>query len=218
MSYIEGDTPDSIVIELADLTDETVTAASLRVGSSTHNGTIAGGDVTFSLPALTKLGVIRSTIRLTRPGGSSFSVAGPSFVVEPSVPSGWHTLASARDEWRDAPSEHETGGDVLLYTVLETARVQCAEFGPSLAVDEAPTLPGLGTLSGADTLPSAGTLAVPEHFRQAQLMQARNIWNASRTDPASGGIGNDGFVIRPFPMDWVVKGILRPKRGIPVFA
>jgi hypothetical protein len=50
----------------------------------------------------------------------------------------------------------------------------------------------------------------------AQITQARNIWNAVKTDPATQGIGDEGFVIRPFPMDWTVKNLIRPLTAIPV--
>lgn len=118
-----------------------------------------------------------------------------SVVVEPAQLDGWHTLASARRDWRDAPSD-----DGHLHAVLTTAREQCEAYAPALVDDEG--------------LP----LAVPIRYRLAQIMQARNVWNASKTDPASGGIGPDGFVIRPFPMDWTVKNILRPKNAVPVIA
>lgn len=100
---------------------------------------------------------------------------------------GWHTLASARYAWADAPYD-----DFILEDLLEVSKMQCLAFAPALAED---------------------TITVPVNFRVAQLMQARNLWNASKTDPASGGYGDEGFVIRPFPMDWTVKNILRPKRG-----
>ena len=56
---------------------------------------------------------------------------------------------------------------------------------------------------------------IPTRYALAQLMQAKNMWNAGRVD-ASGGIGDGGdFVIRPVPLDWHVKQLLRPKRGAP---
>lgn len=98
---------------------------------------------------------------------------------------GWHTVDSARLEWSDA-----TGiDDLRLYSLLELARQQCAAFAPALAADARP----------------------PLEYRHAQLMQARNLINAGRAE----GDGDGDFVLRPFPLDWMVKQTLRPKSGIP---
>ena len=101
---------------------------------------------------------------------------------------GWHTLDTARDDWRDAP-----GFDAWLYELLWTARNDVIAFAPPLAANSRP----------------------PLNYRRAQLMQARNLWNAGKVDPASGAVGEDTFVLRPFPLDWTVKQVLRPKRGVP---
>ena len=101
----------------------------------------------------------------------------------------WHTLDSVRAEWPDA--EHIA--DATLWALLDLARTQVVAFAPAL-VDEAP---------------------VPDRYREGQRVQARNVWNATRVAP-DGSTGQDDFIIRPFPMDWHVKSILRPKRGIPV--
>lgn len=111
------------------------------------------------------------------------------FVVDSST--GWHTLASSRTEWRDAPDD-----DAQLYNLLEVAREQCETYAPALP-DAAP---------------------VPTSYKVAQLMQTRNLWNTSKTDPASASYGEDGFAIRVYPMDWTVKNILRPKNPVPVVA
>lgn len=102
----------------------------------------------------------------------------------------WHTLDTARDEWADATHL----GDVTLWELLELARGDVVAFAPALAVD-AP---------------------VPLRYLKGQIMQARNTWNAARVDPATGGDGDDTFVIRPFPLDWAIKQKLRPQRGTPV--
>lgn len=110
------------------------------------------------------------------------------FVVQ--VDDGWHTLDSAREQWAD--SVHIE--DDQLWELLEVAKHQCLEYAPALAV-------------GA---------AVPVSYRKAQLMQARNVWNAARVDPSSGAIGDDSFALTPFPLDWTIKQVLRPKRAVPV--
>lgn len=100
---------------------------------------------------------------------------------------GWHTLASARREWTTgAPAD-----DVLLYQFLESAKAACIAYAPAIPVD----------------------VRIPIPFRQAQLMQARNLFNALKTTP---GESQDGelFIIRPYPLDNFVKTLLRPKRAV----
>ena len=131
-------------------------------------------------------GIYRIRIILTSLTGYRQGMPDVPIVVQ-SPSSEWHTLDSIRGEWPDA----EYISDVSLWGVLDIARMQCLEFAPALA-DEAP---------------------VPSHYREAQRIQARNVWNASKVAP-DGTAGQDDFVIRPFPLDWHVKAILRPKRGI----
>lgn len=100
----------------------------------------------------------------------------------------WVSIEEARDKWRDAPES-----DTALFELLETARITCVAFAPELA---------------------EGT-AVPLNYRAANLMQARNQWNASKVDP-NGQVGADGFQITIFPLDWAVKALLRPKNPRPV--
>lgn len=102
---------------------------------------------------------------------------------------GWHTLDSARGDWQDAP-----GFDPWLFELLEIARQQVTAYAPALSVGTQP----------------------PAAYRQAQLSQARNIWNSTKVDAASGSMGDETFVIRPYPLDWMIKQILRPKTGMPV--
>lgn len=99
---------------------------------------------------------------------------------------GWHTLASARAEWGDA----EELSDARLFTLLETARLECAAYAPQLPAGQLP----------------------PINYREAQLTHARNRNAAWRIDPAGGG-DSDTFNIGAFPLDWVVKQLLRPERA-----
>jgi len=56
---------------------------------------------------------------------------------------------------------------------------------------------------------------IPARYALGQFLQAKNMWNAGRVD-ASGGLGDgEGFVMRPTPLDWHIKQVLRPKRGAP---
>jgi hypothetical protein len=127
---------------------------------------------------------------LTSPEGGSLRLGVIKIIVQEDI--GWHSLESARYYWADAPWQ-----DTILTDLLDIAKYQCTEY--------------VGSTTALTYLPRAVR-------RSAQLMQARNLWNASKVDPGTGGFGEDTFVIRPFPMDWVVKNLLRPKRAIPVVA
>jgi hypothetical protein len=126
------------------------------------------------------------TLTVTLAGAERREQLAPVYLVA-QAENGWHTLDSARAEWNDAPLQ-----DVRLFQVLELARQQVTEYAPALAVD-AP---------------------IPGNYRQGQLMQARNLLNAGTVSP-DGGIGEGDFVLRPFPLDWMVKQILRPQRAVP---
>jgi hypothetical protein len=102
----------------------------------------------------------------------------------------WATLAITRASWVDARAVD----DDVLYEILQIAKHQVIEYAPALAED-------------AD---------VPQSYRLGQILQARNTYNSSIVDASSGDIGADTFVIRPFPLDWQVKQLLRPRRGNPV--
>lgn len=141
-----------------------------------------------------KLAVLAYPSAVEFPANDQFGFVG-YVTVEPSefviqALTGWHTLDTARREWRDAPDS-----DSGLFVLLDTARVQVEAFAPKTAVGS----------------------PVPLRYKQAQLMQARNVWNAAKADPA-GQLGDEGFAIRPFPMDWTVKNIIRPKNPVPVVA
>ena len=103
---------------------------------------------------------------------------------------GWHTLDTARDQWVDAPYQ-----DAILANLLEIAKEACLAFAP---------------FTVSETI-----LEAPARYRVAQLMQARNIWNASKVSP-SGDLGDGTYVITPKPLDWMIKQVLRPKRAVPV--
>lgn len=133
---------------------------------------------------LDEAGVWTLELELTTAAGAVMVEPAP-LVVE--VRDGWHTLATARAQWHDAPRL-----DVALHTLLAGARAQCEAYAPLLA-------------AGAP---------VPLGWRDAQLMQARNTWNASKLDPASAGIGGGELVFRPYPMDQTVRYLLRPRLAI----
>lgn len=100
---------------------------------------------------------------------------------------GWHTLESARNEWQDAPAD-----DAQLYVFLESSKEQCLAYAPAL-------------------------VGRPSHsFRQAQLLQARALWQAVKTNP-DGQLDANGFQVQVYPLDRNIRALLRPRRGVPVF-
>jgi hypothetical protein len=108
------------------------------------------------------------------------------FVVEQD--DGWVSIEQAREDWADAPSS-----DAQLYVILESAKLSIVPYAPALPAN-------------AD---------VPANYVQAQLMQARNIWNSTKSDPGDQ-VGAEGFAIRVYELDRPVKGLLRPKQGRPI--
>lgn len=100
----------------------------------------------------------------------------------------WLTSDEVRDLWPDAPDN-----DVALDLIVETARIQCREYAEPLK-------------DGAD---------VPPTHRQAQLAQARAIWNLTQTSPQDETIGFGDQSVRVYPMSSAIKRMLRPPRGKP---
>ena len=146
----------------------------------------------YELELVDELGdVLSETSNETGAGAADFlsepSNESPSSTADPMCLD-WFTLEEAREWWRDAPYD-----DAELSTYLEVGKSQIIAYGPQLVADEI-----------------AMTGCVPENYRLGQIMQARNLWNAAKMDPA-GSIGGDGFSFQPFPLDWTVKQIIRPK-------
>ncbi len=112
----------------------------------------------------------------------------------------WYTLTSIRavDETTQTAPWPEAADipDGLLTDLLFIARSHVEAYAPALPADT-----------------EAGRC--PVAYRHAQLMQTRNLWNATEVD-SGGGFGGDDYTIRPMPLDWIIKQILRPKTAIPV--
>lgn len=121
-------------------------------------------------------------------GPGSSRALEPGLIPVEEIDAAWHTIDSARREWDGAPKD-----DARLYTLLETARTQCLAYAPA-------------------------TVIIPSHYRAAQVLQARNIWNASRIDPGASQMNADGFTVTVYPLDWTVRQMLRPIQGRPVVA
>jgi hypothetical protein len=99
---------------------------------------------------------------------------------------GWLTLEMARAQWADAPLD-----DVLLFQILDTAKEQCLAYAPALA-------------EGAP---------IPQRYVQAELMQARAIYQSVIANQQDN-VGVEGFQVRVFPLDFTIRALLRPKRAI----
>lgn len=196
-SYWIGDVPTAPLTVVLDDEDGTVdltpfTAAAVTL---TNPAGVAVGAFTAAIGVESIVVSWPHTTALATPGLYTFSfvlsgavartrLAPLQFVVE-SV-DGWHTLDSAHAQWMDAPSD-----DVMLYTMLDGARTAVTAYAPAIA-------------TGAP---------VPLPFRQAQLMQARAVWNATKTND-QGEIGPDGQAVRVYPLDKNIRQLLRPKRAI----
>lgn len=199
MGYYIGDIPSEALVldppETITLADFTTATASIVSPTGTSTDVPASidtglGVVIIDLPddvsLFTTEGLHRLRVTLTGfTTGYRERLPDVRIIVQDPV-SAWHTLDTIRGEWPDA----EFIDDGPLWELLTLARGDVLAFAPALAAD-AP---------------------VPERYRTAQRVQARNIWNASKVSP-DGGIGTDDFVIRPFPLDWHVKQIIRPKRA-----
>lgn len=112
----------------------------------------------------------------------------------------WHTPASLRavdgngvPVWADA----EQIDDTSLAELCSVAQMQVIAYAPALPADQ-----------------PANT--IPDNWRLGHRMQIQNLFAAAVVD--NGGSIGDGeaFVVKPHPLDWHVKSVLRPKRGVPI--
>lgn len=101
---------------------------------------------------------------------------------------GWHDNNSALEQWIEAPAEPEA-----LDALLEAAREQCEAYAPALPEDA----------------------VVPVRYRQAQLMQARALWQSMSAN-ANDSINDGTFSVALYPMDKTIRNLLRPRLGVPI--
>lgn len=104
----------------------------------------------------------------------------------------WYTAEEAREDWADAAQIE----DEQLDTLLGAAKDAVIAFAP--AVEEP-------------------LEDIPDGYRVAQLMQARNVWNSSKASPG-GEFDSGEYGLSSFPLDWQVRQLIRPKRAVPVVA
>lgn len=203
VAYMLGDKPaQPLIIEPAlDIGPFTAAQAALRKPDGTSAGAMtasidgAEDQITLSWPnpavALDVEGLWSIAVTLTNSAGASQRIATVPVIVE-DPDSGWHTLPSIRKAIR----ELGVLGDEQAWELLWVARDAVIEFAPVLDLGQ----------------------AVPVNYKKAQAMQARNVWNAGKVDAGNGETGDDTFQIRPFPLDWQIEQLLRPKSVVPVVA
>lgn len=105
---------------------------------------------------------------------------------------GWLTagddMATIEAVWSDAALVDA----VVLQMYLDAGRDACQAYAP-------------------DADPAAD---IPAGWKIAQVMQARNIYNAGITPTSGDGdFSAGGYGISTYPLDWHVKQLLRPQRG-----
>lgn len=99
------------------------------------------------------------------------------------------TTAIARKLWKDAPADD----DVLnMYLSAASDAVSAYQYDQ-------------GAVS-SDT------------YDMAVTFQARNIWNSSKASAGTGDFDGSGYGLTSAPLDWQVKNLLRPQRGIGAIA
>lgn len=141
----------------------------------------------------------------------------------------WVTPSEARKLWKSAPAD-----DDVLAIHLDAAQAACETYLDSIVV-RVPLAPATGWIeeppgSGAyvwgtpsldaQSIPTFPTsAAVPGNFKLAAVLQARNAFNAGQAAPSPGGeFDNGGYGISSYPLDWQVKQLLRPIRGLGAIA
>lgn len=208
MYYTKGDTPAAPILVLpavdgdpVDLTLYSTADAQLVLPSGavlpataelhTDEDDEDAPAIAVTLPELVEAGVVYVSIQLSNAQGRQDTFTAEPFVVQD--PDGWHTLDSARAEVKWAKA---IDSDVRLYILLRTAAEEVGDYADGYRGWHRGDRPGLS-------------------LREAQLLHARNRNASAHVDPASGDDGVDGYSIGPFPLDWTIKQIVRPKRRLP---
>jgi len=96
----------------------------------------------------------------------------------------WASLAQARAAWADAPSD-----DDELESLLGAAHEVCEVYAPDL-------------LDGQ---------AIPERYVRANILQARDIFQAAQREGDVIGYGD--YAVRAKELSATIKGLLRPRSG-----
>ncbi|TPW75894.1 phage gp6-like head-tail connector protein [Schumannella soli] len=178
--------------------DQMVTAATVTVGGTVpaeQSFDTETGEVVATLASpFAAAGLVRVSVTVTAGGGHVSRELEP-IVVESALLDGWLTLETARRLWPDAPDEDEA-----LHVLLAAARNACVAWlgGRAYVTGE-----------GGDEVP----VTPSSDWRQAQLMQARAIWQAGRVNRDGGELGLD--TIQLFPLNRDIRNLLIPKTRVP---
>lgn len=135
-------------------------------------------------PWPTDAGTYWLTVRVKKSDKRTTLPALPIVIIGPRA--GWHNIETARIGWPDATAVD----DYILSELLDIAKHDVLEYAPVLEEDD----------------------MIPPSYRRAQQMQARNRLNAGSVDPSTGEDGGTSYSLQPFPLDWHIKQLLRPKR------
>lgn len=98
----------------------------------------------------------------------------------------WADLPDARAVWPDAAALE----DAVLVRLLTAAHEQVLAYAPALADPE----------------------VVPSRYVEAEVLQARELWAASKRD--GDVLGFESFAVRVRPLSGTVRSLLRPPRGV----
>lgn len=105
----------------------------------------------------------------------------------------WVDVTYARSLWADAPLD-----DDLLESWLAGAQVSAEAYAPALPDDA--------------VIPDD----VPETYKQAVVLQAREVYEAAQRDSADVlGFSDSGYAVRVRPLGTTIRQLLRPRRAVP---
>lgn len=191
MRYAVGDKPVTPLVVVPTRDDEPVVltdaVAVITVDGVALATTIVDDEVRgVFVEPFEQSGILPVVVTVTWEDGVETFVS-ESIVVEV-VGGPWHSIVTAAAEWASNLS------DVQAFTVLSSARVAVEQYGWTGREDD----------------------VVPLRVRNAQLMQARSIYNAALADPAQRDADGQLFFSTPFPLDHNIRQLLRPRRGVPV--
>lgn len=155
--------------------------------------TYAGGDVVTYAGALWACTMAAGGVVDGVEPGSDPTVWARIIVAEATAPASREWV---RARWADAV----TIPDPVLDELLAAAWSRCAAFLPDAAVAalDAGTVPG----------------AVLLRYREANMLDARELWRAAQRD--GDAVAFDSYALRVRALSDAVRSLLRPRRGVPL--
>ena len=185
-AFIAGDTPvASFDFDKPDELPQGTTSLEVAGQTLPTEQTVDAFVGSWSGLTLPDVGVYPVYGVVTKDGRSQRTLVDALVVVDPDDQ--WFNVITAREDWDGAPEQ-----DGTLHRLLNLAREQIEAYAPAVA----------------DGTP------VPERYRSAQLVQARNTFNASISNGDNSMDIGGGLIINIRPLDWAVKQMVRPPRGL----